>query len=189
MLKKAFAFILIFVVLFCFSVPAFAAYGLDNFPEPTCSYPYILYVNNDNEATALFTSDPLVVGGDYSDVKLFHYDGSSWTDVSDYYTLDDETMAFFALAAQAYPERVYHNYDIYSLDGELLVPASSPSSDSQLDFLYVLDVLKEQISVKNVVLALGVGVIVPVTLAFMWWGVRKLSSVLIIAFKKGKIKI
>lgn len=57
------------------------------------------------------------------------------------------------------------------------------------DFTSVLTVLQEQISVSTVVGVLGVAAGAAVGLAFMWWGVRKLTKVLMSAFKKGKISL
>ena len=57
------------------------------------------------------------------------------------------------------------------------------------DFMSVLTALQEQISVSTVVGVLAVAAGAAVGLAFMWWGVRKLVSVLMKAFKKGKVSL
>lgn len=57
------------------------------------------------------------------------------------------------------------------------------------DFTSVLEVLQGQISVSTVVGVLGVAAGAAVGLAFMWWGVRKLTRVLMSAFKKGKVSL
>lgn len=57
------------------------------------------------------------------------------------------------------------------------------------DFQSVLTALQEQISVSTVVGVLAVAAGAAVGLAFMWWGVRKLTRVLMSAFKKGKVSL
>lgn len=57
------------------------------------------------------------------------------------------------------------------------------------DFTSVLEVLQSQISVSTIVGVLGVAAGAAVGLAFMWWGVRKLTRVLMSAFKKGKVSL
>ena len=57
------------------------------------------------------------------------------------------------------------------------------------DFTSILTTLQEQISVSTVVGVLGVAAGAAVGLAFMWWGVRKLTRVLMSAFKKGKVSL
>ncbi len=60
---------------------------------------------------------------------------------------------------------------------------------SSSDFTAVLDALKAQISVQTVVEVLVVVVGATVGLAFMWWGVRKVTRALMSAFKKGKVSL
>lgn len=60
---------------------------------------------------------------------------------------------------------------------------------SSSDFTSVLSALQGQISVSTVVEVLTVLAGATVGLAFMWWGVRKLTSSLMAAFKKGKVKM
>lgn len=57
------------------------------------------------------------------------------------------------------------------------------------DFQSVITNLQNQISVETVVGVLGTVATATVGLAFMWWGVRKVSRALMTAFKKGKISI
>lgn len=57
------------------------------------------------------------------------------------------------------------------------------------DFTSVISALQEQISVSSVVGVLAVAAGAAVGLAFMWWGVRKLTRVLMSAFKKGKVSL
>lgn len=56
-------------------------------------------------------------------------------------------------------------------------------------FTSVITALQEQISVATIVEVLAVAAGVAVGLAFMWWGVRKLTKVLMSAFKKGKVSL
>lgn len=57
------------------------------------------------------------------------------------------------------------------------------------DFASVLTALQNQISVATVVEVLAVLAGSAVGLAFMWWGVRKLTKVIMSAFKKGKVSL
>lgn len=57
------------------------------------------------------------------------------------------------------------------------------------DFTSVLSALQSQISVSSVVGVLVVLVGATIGLAFMWWGVRKLTGALMKAFKKGKVSM
>lgn len=60
---------------------------------------------------------------------------------------------------------------------------------STTDFQSVLTALQQQISVSTIVGVLAVAAGAAVGLAFMWWGVRKLTRVLMSAFKKGKVSL
>lgn len=57
------------------------------------------------------------------------------------------------------------------------------------DFASILTSLQTQISVATVVEVLAVTATACVGLAFMWWGVRKVTKGLMTAFKKGKISL
>ena len=57
------------------------------------------------------------------------------------------------------------------------------------DFTSVLTNLQTQISVSTVVEVLAVTATACVGLAFMWWGVRKVTHALMSAFRKGKISL
>lgn len=57
------------------------------------------------------------------------------------------------------------------------------------DFTSVLTNLQAQISVSTIVEVLAVLATATVGLAFMWWGVRKLTGALMTAFRKGKISL
>ena len=60
---------------------------------------------------------------------------------------------------------------------------------STTDFQSVLTALQNQISVSTVVGVLAIAAGAAVGLAFMWWGVRKLTAVLMKAFKKGRVSL
>lgn len=60
---------------------------------------------------------------------------------------------------------------------------------SSTDFQSVITALQNQISVSTVVGVLAVAAGAAVGLAFMWWGVRKLTRVLMSAFKKGTVSV
>ena len=56
-------------------------------------------------------------------------------------------------------------------------------------FQPVIDALQTQISAANVTAVLAVAVGACVGLVFMWWGIRKVSSMLMWAFKRGRIVV
>lgn len=60
---------------------------------------------------------------------------------------------------------------------------------SATDWSAVLNALTAQISVSTVVGVLATMVTAGIGLVFMWWGVRKLISVIMRAFKKGKLSV
>ena len=60
---------------------------------------------------------------------------------------------------------------------------------SASDFQAVLDAIFAQVSVSTVVGVLAACIGGCVGLAFMWWGVRKGTSMLMAAFKKGKVSV
>jgi len=60
---------------------------------------------------------------------------------------------------------------------------------SSADWASVITALTNQISVSTVVGVLAVVAAACVGLAFMWWGLRKATSSLMSAFKKGKVSL
>lgn len=77
-----------------------------------------------------------------------------------------------------------------SISSAFCVFAEETSSVVTADqFSPVLDALKEQINVGTIMAVLVVVVGAGVGLAFMWWGVRKVTGALMAAFKKGKVKV
>lgn len=57
------------------------------------------------------------------------------------------------------------------------------------DWASVITALTDQISVSTVVGVLATVAAACVGLAFMWWGLRKATSSLMSAFRKGKISL
>lgn len=80
---------------------------------------------------------------------------------------------------------VYDSFGVYATNSATFF--KPPISSSDLGG--VLDNITKQINVTKVVQTLVVGVTAAVVLVFMWWGVRKLSNVLMVAFRNGKIKL
>lgn len=54
------------------------------------------------------------------------------------------------------------------------------------DFQGVLTAMQGQVSVNTVVSVLTAGATASIGLVFMWWGVRKLTKMLMGAFRKGR---
>ena len=57
------------------------------------------------------------------------------------------------------------------------------------DFKSIFDGLTAQVSVSSVVGVLAAVVGVCVGLVFMWWGIRKVVSMLMGAFRKGRVSV
>lgn len=57
------------------------------------------------------------------------------------------------------------------------------------DFQEVISALTNQISVSSVVEVLAAVIVVCVGLVFMWWGVRKVASMLMAAFRRGRLSV
>lgn len=64
-----------------------------------------------------------------------------------------------------------------------------PAVISYTDFSSIFTALQEQISVTTVVGVLAAVVGACIGLVFMWWGVRKVTRMLMSAFRKGKISV
>lgn len=69
----------------------------------------------------------------------------------------------------------------------LAARANEVTSVSVTDFQGVLTALQNQVSVSTIVSVLTAGATAAVGIAFMWWGVRKLTQMLFSAFRKGKV--
>lgn len=57
------------------------------------------------------------------------------------------------------------------------------------DFQEVISALTDQISVSSVVGVLATVIGVCIGLVFMWWGVRKVASMLMAAFRRGRLSV
>ncbi len=55
-------------------------------------------------------------------------------------------------------------------------------------FKSVIDAVTAQISVSSVVEVLAYAVPICIGLVFMWWGVRKVTRLIMGAFRKGKLQ-
>lgn len=55
-------------------------------------------------------------------------------------------------------------------------------------FRSVIDAVTAQISVTSVVEVLAFAVPICIGLVFMWWGVRKVTRMIMGAFRKGKLR-
>ena len=71
----------------------------------------------------------------------------------------------------------------------LVSMTSAGTAISSSDFKSVLDAITGQISVGTIVEVLGVAAAAAVGLVFMWFGIRKLITVLMNAFRKGKMGV
>lgn len=67
------------------------------------------------------------------------------------------------------------------LSGESTVVSAS-------DFMSIITEIQKQISVETVVGVIVAAIGACIALVFMWWGARKLTSMLMGAFRKGKLK-
>lgn len=55
-------------------------------------------------------------------------------------------------------------------------------------FKNVIDAVTAQINVNSVVEVLAYAVPIAIVLVFMWWGVRKVTGIIMGAFRKGKLR-
>lgn len=70
--------------------------------------------------------------------------------------------------------------------GECLTGESTAISSTA--FKSVIDAVTAQISVSSVVEVLAYAVPICIGLVFMWWGVRKVTRMIMGAFRKGKLR-
>lgn len=73
------------------------------------------------------------------------------------------------------------------MKGECLTPSSSTAITSSA-FQNVISAVTAQISVTTVVEVLAYAVPLCIGLVFMWWGVRKVTRMIMGAFRKGKLR-
>ena len=76
---------------------------------------------------------------------------------------------------------------IFYRKGECLTSGGSTAIGSTA-FKSVIDAVTAQISVTSVVEVLAYAVPVVIGLVFMWWGVRKVTAMVMGAFRKGKLR-
>ena len=69
-----------------------------------------------------------------------------------------------------------------------MLTGSGSSAITSTAFKSVIDAVTAQISVTSVVEVLAYAVPVVIGLVFMWWGVRKVTGMVMGAFRKGKLR-
>lgn len=70
-----------------------------------------------------------------------------------------------------------------------LLAAAAQATIGVSDFEGVLDALQGQVSPAAIVAVLVAAIAAGIVFVFLWWGVRKLVSIVMRAFKSGKLKI
>lgn len=70
-----------------------------------------------------------------------------------------------------------------------ILSTAASTAVTSADWKAVLDAMTAQISVSTVVGVIAATVTAGIGLVFMWWGVRKLVSAIMNAFRKGKLKM
>ena len=69
-----------------------------------------------------------------------------------------------------------------------MLTSSGSSAITSTAFKSVVDAVTAQISVTSVVEVLAYAVPLCIGLVFMWWGVRKVTRMIMGAFRKGKLR-
>lgn len=69
-----------------------------------------------------------------------------------------------------------------------MLTSSGSSAIASSAFKSVIDAVTAQISVTSVVEVLAYAVPICIGLVFMWWGVRKVTRMIMGAFRKGKLR-
>lgn len=69
-----------------------------------------------------------------------------------------------------------------------MLTSGGSSAITSTAFKSVIDAVTAQISVTSVVEVLAYAVPVVIGLVFMWWGVRKVTAMVMGAFRKGKLR-
>lgn len=89
-----------------------------------------------------------------------------------------------------------NKYRLPVTTGLMVVGASVPAFASEssgavsaADWSPVVTAMTSQISVATVVAVLATVATAGIGLVFMWWGVRKAVSSLMVAFRKGRLKL
>ena len=81
----------------------------------------------------------------------------------------------------------YSRIHLFYRKGECLTSDGSTAITSTA-FKSVIDAVTAQISVTSVVEVLAYAVPICIGLVFMWWGVRKVTRMIMGAFRKGKLR-
>lgn len=84
-------------------------------------------------------------------------------------------------------ESVSRNHDFLKEGG--ILQGSTSVAITSANFSSVIDAVKAQISVTTVVEVLAYAAAIAVALVFMWWGVRKVSRIIMGAFRKGRLSL
>lgn len=69
-----------------------------------------------------------------------------------------------------------------------MLTSSGSTAIASSAFKSVIDAVTAQISVTSVVEVLAYAVPICIGLVFMWWGVRKVTRMIMGAFRKGKLR-
>lgn len=124
-------------------------------------------------------------------------DGSKWLSGSGYLTLENGAWVRFTSGVNG--NVVWSNIPVMSGDTVFMAASEPVFSIIEIpdppkpvgvsDLSSLLDVFNGQLNIQTVVGVLAGAAGVSVGLVFLWWGVRKVTSALIKAFKKGKLRI
>lgn len=85
-------------------------------------------------------------------------------------------------------ESAPRNHDFLK-EGGILQGGATSTAITSANFSSVIDAVKAQISVSTVVEVLAYAAAIAVALVFMWWGVRKVSRIIMGAFRKGRLSL
>ena len=69
-----------------------------------------------------------------------------------------------------------------------MLTASGSTAIGSSAFSSVINAVTAQISVSTIVEVLAYAVPICIGLVFMWWGVRKVTAMIMGAFRKGKLR-
>ncbi len=75
------------------------------------------------------------------------------------------------------------------MNGLMLLADTTVSTVGASDIASILETITAQINLPSILGVLVMGLGVALGLGFMWWGGRKLLSVIMAAFKKGKVNV
>ncbi len=75
------------------------------------------------------------------------------------------------------------------MGSSILILKEGATTVTSSDFTGVLTALQAQINVSSIVGVLTVGATAAVGLTFMWWGVRKLTRMIMAGGKNGRVSV